>query len=63
MKTMKKNRIGLKKTEKVIAQFGMAQLIKNENGRYELRGGTREDIISALEWISMFMHEATPEIK
>ena len=63
MKTMKKTNSGLKKTERVIAQFGAAQLIKNEDGRYELRGGTREDKMNAIEWISLFMHEATPEIK
>ncbi len=40
----------------VIALFGQAKLIKFLNGKYELRGGTKEDRIAAHEWISMFCH-------
>ena len=42
----------------VIATFGHARLIKRLAGDYELVGGSKEDRAQALEWISMFMHEA-----
>jgi hypothetical protein len=41
----------------VIAGFGQARLIKFHDGKYELRGGSREDRIEAHEWISIFCHE------
>ena len=41
----------------VIAMFGEAKLLKFPNGKYELRGGSRDDRISAHEWISLFFHE------
>jgi hypothetical protein len=41
----------------VIAMFGEAKLIKFLNGKFELRGGSQEDRISAHEWISLFFHE------
>ena len=55
MKTMFNNK---SLTEKVIANFGQAQLIRHFNGRFELRGGNRHDHGEAREWISMFLHEA-----
>jgi hypothetical protein len=42
----------------VIAQFGQADLIKQPNGTWQLKGGSEEDRLSAREWISLFMHEA-----
>jgi len=45
-------------TERVVAIFGQAQLIKHFNGLFEIRGGTRHDHREAREWISMFLHEA-----
>ena len=41
----------------VIASFGQAQLVKYLDGRYESRGGSRDDRLEAKEWISMFCHE------
>jgi hypothetical protein len=41
----------------VIASFGEAKVIKFLDGKYELRGGSREDRIGAHEWISLFCHE------
>lgn len=43
----------------LIALFGQAQLVKHDTGRYELRGGTRRDHLDAVEWASLFCHEAT----
>lgn len=42
--------------------FGSARLLSDQRGRLELRGGSREDRISAIEWISLFMHEAVPRL-
>ncbi len=42
----------------VIAAFGAAQLVRTLDGKYELRGGTKEDRTAAREWISLFFHEA-----
>jgi hypothetical protein len=47
----------------VLMTFGSAQLLSDQTGRMELRGGSREDQISAIEWISLFMHEAVPRVK
>jgi hypothetical protein len=41
---------------KVIATFGRATLVKTLEDRYELRGGSKEDRLTAYEWISLFMH-------
>jgi hypothetical protein len=46
----------------VIAQFGQAALIKQSNGTWQLKGGTKEDRLSAREWISLFLHEAVPQL-
>jgi hypothetical protein len=42
----------------VIARFGEAALIKQPDGKWQLKGGSDEDRLSAREWISLFMHEA-----
>jgi hypothetical protein len=47
----------------VLMTFGSAQLVSDQKGRTELRGGSREDQISAIEWMSLFMHEAVPRLK
>jgi hypothetical protein len=55
------NRIGKMfavKTEKVIASFGEAKLLADDAGRLEIRGGSKHDRLAAMEWISLFMHEA-----
>ena len=41
----------------VIATFGRATLVKTPEGKYELRGGSKEDRLTAYEWISLFMHQ------
>jgi hypothetical protein len=40
----------------IIAFFGEATLVKYLNGKYELRGGSKDDRLAAKEWISMFCH-------
>jgi hypothetical protein len=45
-------------TEKVIASFGDAKLLADYDGRLEIRGGSKDDRLAAMEWISLFMHEA-----
>lgn len=47
----------------VVTTFGAAELVANQNGQVELRGGTKVDQISAKEWISLFMHEAVLRIR
>jgi hypothetical protein len=42
----------------VVATWGQAQLIKYLDGRLELRGGSAQDHAAALEWMSLFWHEA-----
>jgi hypothetical protein len=46
--------------EELIASFGEARLVRDLDGKFELRGGTAEDRTAAKEWISLFMHEAVP---
>ena len=41
----------------VIASFGQAQIVKCLDGRYELRGGSKDDRMAAKEWIALFCHE------
>lgn len=43
---------------RIVATFGHAQLVRHNNGRYELRGGSVADHTDATEWISLFLHEA-----
>jgi len=42
----------------VIAAWGEAKLIKHLDGRLELRGGSKEEVQEAREWLSLFWHEA-----
>lgn len=46
---------------KVIVSFGTAHLLRKGNGRYELRGGSRDERQAAREWVSFFRHEAAVE--
>ena len=39
----------------VIASWGDAKLIMTLDGKYELVGGSKDDLTAAHEWISMFM--------
>ncbi len=43
---------------KVIARFGMAELVRTPDCGYELHGGSDEDRAEAREWVSLFFHEA-----
>jgi len=43
----------------VVASFGTADLLRHNDGRWELRGGTPADHAAAREWSSLFQHEAT----
>ena len=48
-----------KKSEgEVIATWGDARLIKTLDGKYELVGGSKEDLAAAREWISIFLPDA-----
>jgi len=42
----------------VIACWGEAKLIRTLDGKYELAGGSKDDMTQAREWISMFMPDA-----
>ncbi len=59
-KAMKTNFYRLDRTcdAQIIATFGDAQLVKNIDGRYKLRGGSTADYTAAKEWVSLFLHEA-----
>lgn len=52
--------LSLRKGDRVIARFGTAELLVDAFGRTELRGGTKEDIVEAREWVSLFFHKAVP---
>ncbi|MFA6543530.1 MAG: hypothetical protein WCS99_03840, partial [Limisphaerales bacterium] len=41
-----------------VASFGRATLHRRGDGRYELRGGSPADRADALEWASIFQHDA-----
>ena len=43
---------------KLIASWGKARLIKFLDGKWELRGGSENDLAEAKEWISLFWHDA-----
>ena len=49
-------------THNLIARFGAARLTKDRKGIIELQGGTASDRQAALEWISLFFHEAAPRV-
>jgi hypothetical protein len=48
---------GFKDEGEVIAAFGKAELVKFLNGKYELRGGSRDDRQEAREWIALFCND------
>ena len=41
-----------------VANFGQACLHRHHDGRYELLGGSASDHQAALEWASLFQHDA-----
>jgi len=41
----------------MIAVFGSARLLQNQDGRYELVGGTAHDHAEAREWCALFAPE------
>jgi hypothetical protein len=43
---------------RIVATFGDSQLVRRPNGRYDLCGGSVADDTDAMEWISIFHHEA-----
>ncbi len=45
-------------TGEVLANFGAATLRRHRDGRFELHGGTHSDHLAALEWASLFQHDA-----
>lgn len=46
---------------KVIVSFGDAHLLRNRDGRFVLRGGSRAERQAAREWVSYFQHNAAVE--
>lgn len=42
----------------IVARFGAAKLIRKPDGSWRLEGGSRDERRSAMEWISLFAHEA-----
>ena len=44
-------------SSRVIQQFGEALLVRHQNGRHELLGGSLGDLVAAREWVSLFAHE------
>ncbi len=46
----------------VVAWFGSARLVRDRKGVVELEGGSPSDRQVALEWISLFLHEAAPRV-
>jgi hypothetical protein len=59
MKMIKLNNVlrNIINTDRIIQWFGEARLVQHADGRYELIGGTRADLIAAREWISLFGHD------
>lgn len=45
-------------TGEVLTNFGTATLRRQRNGRYELHGGSPADHAEAVEWASLFQHDA-----
>lgn len=46
----------------IIAWFGTARLLRDRQGIVELEGGSPSDRQVALEWVSLFLHEAAPRV-
>jgi hypothetical protein len=44
-------------TNVTVQQFGEARLVRHQNGRHELIGGSASDHTAAKEWVSLFAHE------
>jgi hypothetical protein len=55
---MKNQKTQERSKETIIARFGQAALVKNKEGHFALRGGSKSDHIEARDWASMFLHEA-----
>jgi hypothetical protein len=55
---MKRMLESLRPQEELSATFGQAQLVRTQDGKSELRGGTAGDRQKASEWISMFWQGA-----
>lgn len=45
-------------TGEVLASFGAATLRRHRDGRCELQGGSPAERAEALEWASLFQHDA-----
>ena len=50
--------LAIQQDTELVATFGQAKLVKQKNGRFELRGGLPDDRFEAREWASLFLHEA-----
>lgn len=48
-----------KTRSRIVASFGLANLVRIAGSNYELRGASTDDVTSAKEWVSLFLHEAT----
>ncbi len=53
-----KSILPLRDEGEVIASWEDAQLIKYQDGKVELRAGSKEDRLAAHEWISLFWLDA-----
>ena len=54
---IRKYLFGFNDQGELIAGFGEAKLLKYLDGKYELRGGSKDDRMAAHEWISLFCHD------
>ena len=43
---------------RIVASFGDTRLVRHVNGPYQLCGGSASNHADAMEWISLFLHEA-----
>jgi hypothetical protein len=48
-------------TDRIVAVFGEAKLVRRLDGKAGLRGGTVQDRVAAKQWITRFWHEAVLE--
>lgn len=46
----------------LIASWGEAKLVKYLDGKVVLKGGSKEDLVEAREWISMFLNDAVVRV-
>lgn len=49
--------------ETLVASFGEARLVRKLDGELELKNASPNDRTRAKEWISLFMHEAVPQVR